>query len=72
MEITKAQAVTLLAQVYDRQRTEGETDVALVQRIRNGLRARELSRIDERLKSQAIAEYYKSNPGSQETVADLD
>lgn len=76
MEITKTQAIKLLATVYDSQRQTvnevAETDNELVQRIRNAMRERYNTRVDERLKKQAIQEHYRLNPEDQEVVASLD
>jgi len=72
MEITKAQAITLLAKVFEIQREDGETDIQLVIRIRNEQHNEAKARIDNRLKGMAIAKYYESNPDARETVADLD
>lgn len=78
-QITKAQAITLLAVVYDGERVEDETDVELVQRIRNEKRARtearlarKFAQIDASLKAEALEQYYIDNPSDRETVADLD
>ena len=76
MEITKTQAITLIAKVHDRERLivneVAETDVELVQRIRNAMREIYNTKIDNKLKAEAIAEYYKQNPDDQEVVASLD
>ncbi len=71
-QITKAQAITLLAVVYDGERVEDETDVELVQRIRNAMRERYNKKVDEKLKAKAMEQYYIDNPSDRETVADLD
>ena len=70
--ITKAQAVTLLAEVFNEERNDGEADLQLVQRIRNGMRDRVLKRVDDQLKERAIKQYYINNPDDEETVEDLD
>jgi len=77
--IERQEAIRLIAKKNEVQRLKDETDIELVQRIRNGLRKRvnertqrQYEEIDNRLKQEAIEEYYIENPGAKETVEDFE